>query len=328
MQEDFESESNGNSMRPDASDRAPQRERAKPRKSMALSRQHIKIGIGILVLLLLVLLVSTALKSPAPESTNSQPREVNLGNSPAGTSQPADANAQTGTTPSTVPEISAPPVSGTPTESPALPEVANQQRVEIPGEITDALSAQQEQLNRLKETEMSGSSSTSNTTPPPKGSSATTSSQGEQTTSHQNSVNQPNQVKAKPATETKTSTKTTETTTTKASTTSSKTSGVKGSTTLGSVTELSAIPASHVTLQVSSASRSDTLLAFAKKNNMTNYWVYPTRRDGKPWFILITGNYASSSEARAALSTLPKDVQANKPWVRSVQQVHQDLKLK
>lgn len=322
MQEDFESESNGNSMRPDASDRSPQRERSKPRKSMALSRQHIKIGIGILVLLLLILLVSSALKSPAPDrATNSEPREVNLGNTSTNTAQlPSDANTQAannmpqpGST--TASEISAPPVSGTPTQSPPLPEIPNQQRVEIPGEITDALSAQQEQLNRLKETEMPGSSSQSNATQSPK---ATAPSQGVQTLSDRNSVNQSTQVKSKP--EIKAPTKAKETTT------SSKASSVRGSTAPGSVAELRAIPASHVTLQVSSASRSDTLLAFAKKNNMTDYWVYPTRRDGKPWYILISGNYASSSEARAALSTLPKDVQANKPWVRSVQQVHQDLK--
>ncbi|WP_159567001.1 SPOR domain-containing protein [Budvicia diplopodorum] len=354
MQEDFESESNGNdnSMRPDASDRANQRERSKPRKNMPMSRQHIKIGIGILVLLLLILLVSSALKSPVPESngnSNNQPREVNLGNTPSNTSQPApaDANTQsattaplTGATPAQ--EISAPPVSGTPTQSPPLPEVANQQRVEIPGEITDALSAQQEQLNKLKETEMSGSPSTSNTAPLPKESQAMPSSQGLQTaTSHQSGATQTQsgQVKNKPVTEAKSPAKPTETAGTKPPSTkpsstpvstpsSNKAPSPKGSVTAGSVAELTAIPASHVTLQVSSASRSESLLAFAKKNNMTDYWVYPTRRDGKPWFILITGNYASSSEARAALSTLPTDVQANKPWVRSVQQVHQDLKQK
>nr|WP_268991602.1 SPOR domain-containing protein [Limnobaculum eriocheiris] len=102
----------------------------------------------------------------------------------------------------------------------------------------------------------------------------------------------------------------------------------KGSTTPGSAAGLSAIPSNRVTLQVSSASRSDTLLAFAKKNNMTDYWVYSTRRDGKPWFVLVTGNYASATEARSALSGMSKEVQANKPWVRSMQQVHQDLKQK
>lgn len=333
MREDFESESNDNNMRADVSDRGPQRERSKPRTSMSLSRQHIKIGIGILVLLLFILLMSSALNSPTSDSvTNSQPREVNLGNTSANAPQsPTDINTPAGPQPgsTTLLEIGAPPISGMPTQSPPLLKSPNQQRVEIPGEITDALSAQQEQINRLKETEILGSSSQSGETQS-SGSQITTSSDGLSTTSHQNSANQPTQVNNKPIVETKAqSTKEAKISTTASTlTTSSKASSARGSMMPGSMAELTVIPASHVTLQVSSASRSDTLLAFAKKNNMTDYWVYPTRRDGKPWFILVTGNYASSSEARAALSTLPKDVQTNKPWVRSVQQVQQDLKQK
>ena len=158
--------------------------------------------------------------------------------------------------------------------------------------MTDALSAQQEQLNRLKETEIPGANS--GTTPQSGNSGQTNSTNGaEAKTPVQNT--QPS-------------------------------SPSKGSRTPGTVASLAAIPGNRVTLQVSSASRSDTLLAFAKKNGMTDYWVYSTRREGKPWFVLVTGNYASATEARAALSGMSKDVQANKPWVRSMQQVHQDLK--
>jgi DamX protein len=54
--------------------------------------------------------------------------------------------------------------------------------------------------------------------------------------------------------------------------------------------------------------------------------VYSTKRDGKPWYVLVSGNYASSAEAKRAIATLPADVQAKKPWVRPVRQVQQDLK--
>lgn len=89
---------------------------------------------------------------------------------------------------------------------------------------------------------------------------------------------------------------------------------------------LSSAPSSHYTLQLSSASRSDTLNAYAKQQNLTDYHVYETKRDGKPWYILVSGNYASSAEAKKAITTLPADVQAKKPWVKPVQQVQQDLK--
>lgn len=314
--EDFESDG----MRPDAEDRAPRRERSKPSRSgrgFAMSRQHVKLGIGIVVLLLLIYLISSALKAPAPQSSG--PREVDLGS--GASSQQAQPPVDSGAgAPSSSQPVMPPPIAGTPTQSTPAPETPNQQRVEIPGEITDALSAQQEQLNRLKETEMAGGGSASqtsggeaqptqptHTSPPPV--KALDPVQGSQT--------KPKQAEQQP---TKTAPKATESAT--------KAPVAKGSSTPGSASALASIPANRVTLQVSSASRSDTLVAFAKKNGMTDYWVYQTQRNGKPWFILITGNYASASEARAALSTMSKDVQANKPWVRSMQQVHQDLKQK
>lgn len=307
-QDDFESDE----MKPDVSDRVARRERSKPQKSATVSRQHIKIGIGILVLLLLIFLVSSALKGPAtPQNTG--PREVNLGTTPAQTTETPPANNT-----NTPQEITPPPISGTPTESQPLPSSPNQQRVEIPGEITDALTAQQEQLNRLKETEMPGSSG-----------SPTVSEQQPGSTSVKPTTpnTQPPATTTRPAAQTKPPVTPTKTTTPKTTETPAA-STAKGSTAPGTVSALSSIPASRVTLQVSSASRSDTLLAFAKKNNMTDYWVYSTRRDGKPWFVLVTGSYASAAEARSALSGMSKDVQANKPWVRSMQQVHQDLKQK
>ncbi|SUB81093.1 Uncharacterized protein conserved in bacteria [Pragia fontium] len=321
-QENFESDE----IRPDISDRAPRRERSKPQKSPMVSRQHIKIGLGVLVLLLLIFLISSALKSPAPQDTG--PREVNLGNTSDNTSQPATQTSGQQTegvvAPGTAPTqpVSPPPVSGTPTQSQPLPETPNQQRVEIPGEITDALSAQQEQLNRLKETEMPGSAPASTTTSKPDNEPVKAPAQATQpaSTASPNASNQVNQAPHKTSTSSATSTP-------KANE-SSTVSTAKGSTTPGTTAALSAIPGSRVTLQVSSASRSDTLLAFAKKNGMKDYWVYSTRRNDKPWFVLVTGSYASAAEARAALSGMSNEVQANKPWVRSMQQVHQDLKQK
>lgn len=313
-QENFESDE----MRPDISDRAPRRERSKPQKNPMVSRQHIKIGLGILVLLLLVFLVSSALKSPAPP--NNGPREVNLGSAPDSASQAVQQ--PTNSTSGAPTDVTPPPISGTPTQSPPLPETPNQQRVEIPGEVTDALSAQQEQLNRLKETEMPGSASNTNTTQQPNNNTEVkTPVQNTQPSSAAPSTSgssQPSQTTSKPASTAPSSSE-------PKSTSSSAGNGVS---TPGTVATLAAIPGNRVTLQVSSASRSDTLLAFAKKNGMKDYWVYSTRRDGKPWFVLVTGNYGSATEARAALSGMSKDVQANKPWVRSMQQVHQDLKQK
>ncbi len=76
---------------------------------------------------------------------------------------------------------------------------------------------------------------------------------------------------------------------------------------------LQSVVGNHYTLQLSSASRPDTLHAHAKQQKLQNYLVYPTQRNGKPWYVLVSGNYASSGEAKRAIVTLPVDVQVKKP---------------
>lgn len=70
--ENFESDG----MRPDAEDRGSRRERSKPSRGFALSKQHIKLGIGVLVLLLLIYLVSSALNSLPGSKTAGRARLI------------------------------------------------------------------------------------------------------------------------------------------------------------------------------------------------------------------------------------------------------------
>lgn len=37
---------------------------------------------------------------------------------------------------------------------------------------------------------------------------------------------------------------------------------------------------------------------------------YETTRNGQPWYVLVSGIYASKDEAKRAVATLPADVQA------------------
>ncbi|WP_254556058.1 SPOR domain-containing protein, partial [Salmonella enterica] len=57
-----------------------------------------------------------------------------------------------------------------------------------------------------------------------------------------------------------------------------------------------------------------------------NYVVYETSRYGHPWYVLVTGMYASIEDAKRAVSTLPADVQAKNPWANPLHQVQADLK--
>ena len=99
-----------------------------------------------------------------------------------------------------------------------------------------------------------------------------------------------------------------------------------GGKTAGNVGSLKSAPSSHYTLQLSSSSNYDNLNGWAKKENLKNYVVYETTRNGQPWYVLVSGVYASKEEAKKAVSTLPADVQAKNPWAKPLRQVQADLK--
>ena len=123
--------------------------------------------------------------------------------------------------------------------------------------------------------------------------------------------------------------KATATTTAPAATTpaapAAKTGAASGKTT-GNVGSLQSASSSNYTLQLSSSSNYDNLNAWAKKSNLKNYVVYQTTRNGQPWYVLVSGIYASKDEAKRAVSTLPADVQAKNPWAKPIHQVQADMK--
>uniref|UniRef100_UPI0028ABF531 SPOR domain-containing protein n=1 Tax=Pseudescherichia sp. TaxID=2055881 RepID=UPI0028ABF531 len=94
----------------------------------------------------------------------------------------------------------------------------------------------------------------------------------------------------------------------------------------GNVGSLKSAPGSHYTLQLSSSSNYNNLNAWAKKENLKNFVVYQTSRNGQPWYVLVSGVYASKDDAKRAVSTLPADVQAKNPWAKPLHQVQADLK--
>jgi len=43
---------------------------------------------------------------------------------------------------------------------------------------------------------------------------------------------------------------------------------------------------------------------------------------GKPWFVLLYGDFATQAQAKAAIAKMPKALQKTKPWVRSIEALH------
>ncbi|WP_340611242.1 SPOR domain-containing protein [Xenorhabdus bharatensis] len=302
-----------NEFKPDTSDRPPQRSRPqKQNPKLAISRQQMMIGAGILVLLLLIIAISSALKSPTEhekqQSSNSVEKSINLSGTSSSSDNEQNSAQEVPSTPATSAtdhphEIGMPPISSTPSQnlSPASGTSGYNQRIELPGDISDALNQQQSNINNAvqKNTEQTNQ---------PASQPAPQQNRVKQTTVtpvEQEKTEKQHKVATKPAT---------------------TDHQINKQSTANIGEDLLKVPANRFTLQLSSASRPDTLIAFAKKNNLSHYKVYETKRNDKTWFILIYGSYNSASDAKKAIASLPVDVRTQKPWVRKLQQVHQDLK--
>mgnify|MGYP003365047293 CR=1 FL=1 len=380
-------------LKPDTSDRRPQRSR-KPSPSvpkLAVSRQYLMIAVGIIVLLLLILGIGSALKAPSQQgvgSASKAAKDINLSGAggdatpatpvtpaqttPAqtasqpmpGTAAQPDANGTAGQQPKS---IGLPAISPTPTQAQPQADSGQKERVDLPGDMTDALSQQQGQVNAAAQGEVNAASQslTSLPTAPatvdgslkPRASASATTRPARPAATHRAPekaavVEHRPEHHAEPAKVThapvaqivapahkaaapaapavkevkKEAVHLAPSTPIVVHTPAPAPVAAKPAAESSSAASLKSAPGSHFTLQLSSASQATGLNTYAREQGLKNYQVYQTTRDGKPWFVLVSGNYATSADAKNAIASLPADVQAKKPWVKPVHQVQQDLK--
>ncbi|TGD07682.1 cell division protein DamX [Salmonella enterica] len=332
------------------------------------SRQYMMMGVGVLVLLLLIIGIGSALKAPSTSSSEpsaSGEKSIDLsGNAAdqANATQPAPgATSAEQTAGNSSQDISLPPISSTPTQGQSPVVADGQQRVEVQGDLNNALTQNPEQMNNVA---VNSTLPTEPATVAPVRNGSTT-RQAAVSEPAERHTTRPERKQAviepkKPQTTAKTTTaepkkpvapvKRTEpaaptatpkaTTTTAAPTATASAAPVQttkpaqasttpvagGGKSAGNVGALKSAPSSHYTLQLSSSSNYDNLNGWAKKENLKNYVVYETTRNGQPWYVLVTGMYASKEDAKRAVSTLPADVQAKNPWAKPLHQVQADLK--
>lgn len=276
-------------LKPDLSDRPVKNQRSGV-SIPKVSRQHVMIGVGVIILIILIVAVSSGLKGKTAAEVGQEGQSITLTPTQpsSGLSPDASGNMPTAQGTSSQPldvqpnAISGSSILDTPTQPQVIPTPA-QNRVEIPGEVVDALASKNDTSNA--------------TVPVTPAQETSTTSAGASTATINTAANSSN-------------------------TNSSNTNG----TSANSLATLRSLPAGNVTLQLSSASRADSLQAFATKHKLSNYWIYETQRNGSPWFVLIIGSYANAAEAGKAVAALPSEVQAQKPWVKPIRQVQQDIK--
>ncbi|RNT27329.1 cell division protein DamX [Klebsiella aerogenes] len=349
-------------------ERRPRKRKKAPAKPA--SRQYVMMGVGVLVLLLLIVGVGSALKSPSSSNESaSGEKSVNLSGDQSMTAdqnnnaaQPVDQTA--GNTNQQQPQdVSLPPIASNPTQGQPASEPQGQQRVEVQGDLNNALTQQQGQLD----------SAVANSTLPTEPATVVPMRNGaapRQTTERQTAATprpaerkqvviepkpqskpqatakapvetKPKHVERAPAAtaskpvataQTKPAATTAPTATAPAATTSAPAAtapaatAAAGSKTAGDVGSMKSAPSGNYTLQLSSSSNYNNLNNWAKKEKLEKYVVYETTRNGQPWYVLVSGIYASKDEAKRAVATLPADVQAKNPWAKPLHQVQADLK--
>ncbi|AGH75230.1 SPOR domain-containing protein [Edwardsiella piscicida] len=338
-QEEFKAD---DELKPDASDRRPPRARSRrpatPR--LTVSRQHLMIGAGVLVLLVVIVAIGSALKSPskgstAQSATAGSAREISLSGASSMTNGSAGSNVTdvqdgSGVSNSAQPgqpqPITMPAVSPTPTQSAPAAQESGQQRIDLAGNsVSDALTQQQGALDAMPQ------AGTLPTEP-------ATLASGAARVAPKAAVESTPRPKTPPRREERAPVRHSEKSAARAPSTPKQTAhlpvvGSSGKPAAhlpqsagSSAGALKSAPGSHYTLQLSGASQPTTLNAFARRQSLSHYWVYETSRNGKPWYVLVSGSYATPAEARRAIAALPAEVQAMKPWARPLSQVQKDAK--
>ncbi|EBI3776028.1 cell division protein DamX [Salmonella enterica] len=347
-------------------ERRPRKRKKAAHKPASRQYMMMGVGVLVLLLLIIGIgsaLKAPSTSSSEPSASGEKSIDLS-GNAAdqANATQPAPgATSAEQTAGNTSQDISLPPISSTPTQGQSPVVADGQQLVEVQGDLNNALTQNPEQMNNVA---VNSTLPTELATVAPVRNGSTT-RQAAVSEPAERHTTRPERKQAviepkKPQTTAKTTTaepkkpvapvKRTEpaapaatpkaTTTTAAPTATASAAPVQtakpaqasttpvagGGKSAGNVGALKSAPSSHYTLQLSSSSNYDNLNGWAKKENLKNYVVYETTRNGQPWYVLVTGMYASKEDAKRAVSTLPADVQAKNPWAKPLHQVQADLK--
>ncbi len=84
----------------------------------------------------------------------------------------------------------------------------------------------------------------------------------------------------------------------------------------------------HYTIQLMGNYHLPAVLNFMRRHHLQGQATYyQTRYHGRPWYVLIYGDYDSRLAARMARQKLPRAVQSMRPWVKSVALVQREIRL-
>jgi len=91
--------------------------------------------------------------------------------------------------------------------------------------------------------------------------------------------------------------------------------------------QLKSLPDSFYTLQLIGVSTEKAAKEFMQSHPLQSdvYGYYEKSLNGKPWFIILFGSFASKQDALSARQDLPQILQNNKPWPRLIKDIAQEI---
>ena len=94
----------------------------------------------------------------------------------------------------------------------------------------------------------------------------------------------------------------------------------------GSLDELMRANGAHYTVQVVSASNRANIAA-AAQGLSGRYWIVPSTRNGRPWYVLVFGDFPSRQAAMNAAAQVPTSVsQGASPFARRISEVQAEMR--
>ena len=84
---------------------------------------------------------------------------------------------------------------------------------------------------------------------------------------------------------------------------------------------------SEYTIQLLGVSSQKAALDFiAAQPNKSDLLMFKSKRQGRDWFVVITGRFASSAQARQGIARLPASQRDAGPWSRDVKTIQSEIK--
>jgi DamX protein len=84
------------------------------------------------------------------------------------------------------------------------------------------------------------------------------------------------------------------------------------------------LPKHNFTVQIIGLHEPEKVKAYIAQNHLgAQAKFFRTRIQGKPWYVLVYGNYNNQVAATKAIKQLPKNVREQKPWIRTVASVQE-----